>query len=238
MQVEIWSDVVCPWCHIGKRRLEAALAQFPHRDDVEVRWRSFELDPGAASEQADEPHRETDYRDRLARKYGTSPEQAQRMLAQMTAAAAAEGLDFRFDRARRANTFDAHQVIHLAGERGVQDAVTERLLTAYFSEGAAVGDREVLQQLAVQAGLDADEVGAALRDQRFAESVRADEEEAAKLGASAVPFFVVDRAYGISGAQPPEQLLRVLERAWSERQPLTALGSANDATACGPGGCA
>ena len=142
------------------------------------------------------------------------------MIDTMTVQAAAEGLDFRFDKAVRANTFDAHQVIHLAGLRGVQDAVKERLLRAYFTEGEAVGDRETLVRLAAEAGLDADEVRAALDDQRYAGAVRADEAEAGAIGISGVPFFVVDRKYGVSGAQPAEALLQVLERAWAERPPL------------------
>ncbi|WNV76680.1 DsbA family oxidoreductase [Geodermatophilus sp. DSM 44513] len=235
--MEIWSDVVCPWCHIGKRRFEAALARFPHRAAVEVQWRSFELDPGARSAPAGEPAAPTQYAERLARKYGTSVLGAQQMIDTMTQQAAAEGLDFRFDRAVQANTFDAHQVIHLAGERGVQDAVKERLLTAYFSEGEAVGDRETLVRLAAEAGLDADEVRAALADQRHAGAVRADEAEASALGISGVPFFVVDRRYGVNGAQPAEALLQVLERAWAERAPLIPVVSGGDGAVCGPDGC-
>ena len=235
VKVEIWSDVVCPWCHIGKRRFEAALERFPHRDAVEVEWRSFELDPGAPSAAAGEQVSPTEYAERLARKYGTSVPSAQQMTDHMTQQAAAEGLDFRFDKAVRANTFDAHQVIHLAGERGVQDAVEERLLTACFSEGEAVGDRETLVRLAAEAGLDADEVRAALEDQRYAGAVRADEAEAQALGISGVPFFVVDRKYGVNGAQPADALLQVLERAWSERTPLIPVIAGGEV--CGPDGC-
>ena len=157
------------------------------------------------------------------------------MTDHMTQQAAGEGLDFRFDRAVPANTFDAHQVIHLAAERGVQDAVKERLLTAYFSEGAAVGDRETLVRLAAEAGLDADEVRDALADQRYASAVRADEAEAGTLGISGVPFFVVDRKYGVNGAQSADALLQVLERAWAERSPLISVSS--DGAVCGPDGC-
>jgi len=244
VQIEIWSDVACPWCHVGKRRFEAALDRFEHRDQIEVEWKSFELDPGARSQQADEG----DYADRLARKYGTSRTGAQQMLDTMTAAAAAESLDFHFEKAIRANTFDAHQVIHLAGERGVQDAVKERLLRGHFSEGAALGDRTVLSRLAAEAGLDPDEVTAALEDQRYAAAVREDEAEAARLGISAVPFFVVNRKYGIAGAQPADQILEVLQQAWAEAHPLimvsgdpTVAGrhaAAESAPGCGPESCA
>jgi len=221
VKVEIWSDVVCPWCYVGKRRFEAGLAHFEHRDQVQVEWKSFELDPGAHSQSADGDSPAGDYADRLARKYGTSRSGAQQMLDTMTAAAAAEGLDFHFERAIKANTFDAHQVIHLAGERGVQDAVKERLLLAYFTEGEAVGDRSVLARLGADAGLDPDEVLAALDEQRYAGAVRDDESEASRLGVSAVPFFVVDRRYGIAGAQPAEEILQVLQQAWSQSHPVT-----------------
>jgi predicted DsbA family dithiol-disulfide isomerase len=236
MKVEIWSDVVCPWCHIGKKRFEAALARFPQRAEVEVEWKSFELDPEAVSATSAAG---SDYAERLGRKYGMSRAVAQQRLDDMTAAAAAEGLDFHFERAVRANTFDAHQVIHLAGERGVQDAVKERLLRAYFSEGEAVGDRETLVRLAAEAGLDAAEVRRALAEQTFAAAVRADEAEASALGIRGVPFFVIDRKYGVSGAQPPAELLEVLEAAWRETHPLLVSGGGDaDAPACGPDGCA
>lgn len=237
MQVEIWSDVVCPWCHVGKRRFEQALARFAHRESVEVVWRSFELDPGATSAGPGEEVRPGDYAERLGAKYGTSAADARRMVDTMTATAAAEDLDFRFDRAVRANTFDAHQVLHLAGARGVQDAVKERLLRAYFSEGEAVGDRAVLVRLAAEAGLPAQEVREALERQSYADAVRRDEAEARALGITGVPFFVVDRTYGVSGAQPAHVLLEVLQRAWSDSHPLTVVPAAAG-EACGPAGCA
>ena len=243
MKVEIWSDVVCPWCYIGKRRFEAALARFAHRDEVVVEWRSFELDPGATSSAAAEGADASGYADRLAAKYGTTRPEAQKMLDSMTAAAAAEGLDFRFDRAVAANTFEAHQLIHLAAAHGRQDEAKERLLRAYFTEGEAVGDREVLVRLAAELGLDAQETREALEQQRHAAQVRDDEAEATALGIRGVPFFVIDRTYGVSGAQPAEQLLEVLQRAWGETHPLTMVGSGtgertDDAAACGPDGCA
>ncbi len=237
MKVEIWSDVVCPWCYIGKRRFEAALDRFAHRDEIEVEWKSFELDPGARSASPDEDG--PDYADRLAKKYSTTRAGAQEMLDSMTLAAATEGIDLRFDLAVRANTFDAHQVIHLAAARGIQDQVKERLLRAYFTEGEPVGDHAALVRLAVDAGLDATEVEQMLEGRTYAEAVRADEAEAGALGISGVPFFVVDRRYGVSGAQPADQLLQVLERAWNESRPtLTMVGAEGDADACGPDGCA
>ena len=233
MKVEIWSDVVCPWCYIGKRRFEAALDRFEHRDDVEVEWKSFELDPGAHSAGS-----AGGYAERLAKKYSMSLAKAQDMLDSMTAAAAAEGLDFHFERAVASNTFDAHQVIHLAGLHGVQDQVKERLLRAYFTEGEPVGDRDALVRLAAEAGMDPAEVRQALDEQMYADAVRADQAEAASFGISGVPFFVVDRKYGVSGAQPAEALLQVLKRAWTESSPLImADAGSGDAIVCGPDGC-
>jgi predicted DsbA family dithiol-disulfide isomerase len=146
MRVEIWSDVVCPWCYVGKRNFEAALSRFEHRDEVEVIWRAFELDPSAPTE------REGDYATHLARKYGMSVDQARKMIATMTETGARAGAALDFERARPGNTFDAHRLIHLAGERGVQDAVKERFLRATFTDGEPIGDRSALLRLAVEAG--------------------------------------------------------------------------------------
>ena len=217
MQVEIWSDVVCPWCYVGKRRFEEALGRFPQAAEVAVVWKSFQLDPQAQSTLAGERHRPDEYAERLAAKYATSVGSAQRMIGSMTATAAADGLEFRFDRAVRANTFDAHQVLHLARLHGRQDEMKERLLRGYLSEGLAMGDREVLVDLASAAGLPAAEVRTALVQQTFAPEVLRDEAEARALGITAVPFFVVDRTYGVAGAQPADALLGVLEQAQQNR---------------------
>lgn len=229
MKVEIWSDVACPWCLIGKRRFEAALERFAHSDDIDVEWKSFELDRTARSRHTDGS--EADYADRLASKYGVSRTEAQEMLDSMTATGAAEGLDFRFDKAVKANTFDAHQLLHLAADCGIQGTVKERLLRAYFTEGEDIGDRSVLGRLGAEAGLDADEVRQVLDEQRYADAVRADESEASRLGVSAVPFFVVDRKYGIAGAQSADQILVVLRQSWSQTaHALTAVGAPADGT--------
>jgi predicted DsbA family dithiol-disulfide isomerase len=216
LKVEIWSDIACPWCYIGKRRFEAALAGFEHSDEVEVSWRSFELDPSAPRE------REGDRVEHLARKYGTSREQAQAMHEHMTGIAAGEGLDLRFDIARSGNTFDAHRLAHLAAAHGVQDAMQERLFRAYLSEGQVIGDPAVLERLALEVGLPEDEVRDVLAGDRYAGEVRGDEQLAASLAITAVPFFVVDRAIAASGAQPPELLRELLDRAWAQRSALAA----------------
>ncbi len=230
MHVEIWSDIACPWCYVGKRRLEAALERFEHADEVTVTWRSFELDPGAPAE------REGGNAANLARKYGTSVEQAQAMLDQMTQTAAGDGLDFHFERARSGNTFDAHRLVHLAATHGLQDAMKERLLRAYLTEGELVSDHATLRRLGVEAGLDEAEVVDTLASDRFAAEVRADEQTAAALGASAVPFFVVDRALGASGAHPPEALLDFLRQGWAKSHPA-AVPIVQGGEACGPDGC-
>lgn len=241
MKVEIWSDVVCPWCYIGKRRFEAALAAFEHAGDVEVEWHSFELDP--TTESALVAEQGVGHADLIAEKYGMPREQAEAAITSMTASAAAEGLEFHLEDSVRANTFDAHRVLHLAAARGLQGAVKERLMRAYFTDGRPVGDRATLVALAAEAGLDRAEVERVLAEGTYAEQVRADETEARGLGINGVPFFVVDRRYGVSGAQPADQLLAVLERAWSERAPLTMAGAPVQGghgadEACGPDGCA
>jgi predicted DsbA family dithiol-disulfide isomerase len=217
VDVEIWSDIACPWCYIGKRRFEAALAEFEHRDDVRVTWRSFELDPSAPLE------REGDGATRLAEKYGMPVERAREMQRQVTDTAAGEGLDFRLDIQRSGTTFDGHRVIHLAAEHGLQDAMKERLLHAYFTEGQLMSDHDTLVQLAVEVGLDEDEVRHVLATDRFADEVRGDERMAGQFGISAVPTFVVDRAIGASGAHPPEALIELLRQGWERRAPVPVI---------------
>jgi predicted DsbA family dithiol-disulfide isomerase len=215
MLVEIWSDIACPWCYIGKRRFEAALARFEHRDEVEVRWRSFELDPHAPAEP------EGDLAEALARKYGSTADHVRERWRSMTAMAAEDGLDMRFELVRRGNTFDAHRLTHLAAAHELTNALMERLFRAHHTEGRLLSDRAVLEELAVEAGLPAADVREALASDRHADDVRADERTAAELGISAVPFFVVDRALGASGAHPPEVLLHLLERGGSSSVPTS-----------------
>lgn len=232
MKVEIWSDVVCPWCYVGKRRFETALRRFEHRDEVDVTWRAFELDPAAPR------RRQREYPEHLAAKYGVSLAEAQGMIDRMTETAVSAGLDFRFDAAKPGNTFDAHRLTHLAADRGAADAIVERLFSATFSEGEAIGERDVLVRLAADEGLDPSEVAETLASDAYASAVRADEREAAALGIHAVPFFVVDRTYGVSGAQSAEVLLGVLERAWADgRRPLLVTG-AGEVPGCEDDSCA
>lgn len=230
MHVEIWSDIACPWCYVGKRRFEAALAGYEHRDEVSVTWRSFELDPTAPAE------RTVDGVTHLAEKYGTSRDEALAMHARMTETAAADGLDFRFDLARAGNTFDAHRLIHLAAAHGKQDAMKERLMRAYLTEGELISDAATLQRLGLEAGLPADEVSDVVSTDRYADAVREDEQTARRIGINAVPFFVVDRAVGASGAHPPEQLVELLRQARA-RNPPVPVAAAADTCAVDGSGC-
>ena len=229
MQLEIWSDIACPWCYVGKRRIEAALAEFPHADEVTVTWRSFELDPEAPSERPGEGAAH------LADKYGMTLEQAHASQSQLAATAAGDGIEMHFERQRMGNTFDGHRLVHLAAQSDLQDAMKERLMRAYFTEGALVSDHETLVALAQEVGLDPQSARATLESDRFADAVRADERDAAALGISAVPTFVVDRALGASGAQPPAQLLALLAEG-RERSATAAVVTGAGET-CGPDGC-
>jgi len=231
MTVEIWSDIVCPWCYIGKRRFESALARFAHREQVAIIWRSFELDPRA-------PQRTLgSLTDMLARKIGVSSAQAATMNAQVSALAAKEGLDYRLDRAQHGNTFDAHRLIHLAAAHQRQGAAKERLLRAYFCDGLPISDHETLVAIGVELGIAADEVRAMLTSAAYADAVRADERRATALGISGVPFFVIDAQYGVSGAQAPEVFLDTLEQVWAKSHPLTNISTTAEAGSCDDGSC-
>ncbi len=208
MEVEIWSDINCPWCYLGKRRFEAALARFEHADAVNVTWRSFELDPDAPAEQPGNGAA------MLSEKYGIPPERALAMEENLTATAAADGLEYDLVHARIGSTFDAHRLVHLAQRHGLQDAMKERLFRARFTDGKLVSDHATLVELAREVGLDSSEVAAVLAGDEYGDAVREDEATAIRFGISGVPMFVVDRAFGASGAQPPEQLLALLRHGW------------------------
>jgi predicted DsbA family dithiol-disulfide isomerase len=210
MQVEIWSDVVCPWCYLGKRRFEKALESFAHRHEVEVVYRSFELDPWAV------PGVTTPTVESLATKYGMSAEQAHAAQRQMEARAAQDGLTFHMEGLRSGNTHDAHRLLQLAKHRGLQAELTERLHQAYFTEQLSIFDHASLTDLAAEVGLDRDEAARVLASNEYDVEVQADEAMARSLGATGVPFFVIDRRYGISGAQPAETITEILDRAWAD----------------------
>ncbi len=236
MNVEIWSDVVCPFCYIGKRKFEGALAQFNHRDDVEITWHSYQLMPDAPL------HAEGNIHDVLAAKFGGDRARARAMNDHVTNEAAAVGLRYDFDRAQPTNTFDAHRFSHLAAAHGLQDAAEEHLFAAYFTEGRHIGEPDTLREIASEIGLAPEAVTTMLASDAYAAEVNADIAEAREIGITGVPFFVIDRQYGVSGAQPTETFLQVLQQVWAESHPLTILGNqpaANAADAdCADGVCA
>ncbi len=235
LSVEVWSDVACPWCYVGKRRLERALFAFPHADRVQVRYRAFQLDPSAPA--LDDGSRSQ--AERLAQKYGTTRAQAQSMIDRLVQVAAQEGLAMNFEILRSGNTFDAHRLLQLARARGLGAELKERFLKGYFCEGARLGVHEDLLRLASEVGLEPDEVQGVLASDLYAREVRADLEQARSHGISGVPFFVIGR-YGVSGAQPAELLGEALSKAWDEAD--DAAGDpreegVSEGAVCGADGC-
>lgn len=206
MQIEIWSDVICPWCYIGKRRFETALAQVEDRSNINVIWRSFELDPNAPRQH------QGALNEMLSRKYYVSLQQADEMSARVTAQAKEVGLEYRLTHARPGNTFDAHRLLHFAADKKLGDQAIETIMHAYFSESLPVGDRAALAKLAPQFGIAESEALEMLASDQYSETVRADELRAANFGITGVPFFVFDEKSGISGAQPVEVFIKALQQ--------------------------
>ncbi|TXH23846.1 MAG: DsbA family oxidoreductase [Elusimicrobia bacterium] len=211
MVIGIWSDVLCPFCYIGKRELEGALEEFEHRDKVRVEWRSFELDPHATK------GGEQDTYAMLVERYGISHEEAVQRVQGVVQRAASVGLTFRMDLAKPTNSFDAHRLLQLAKQQGLGDAMKERLLHAYFTEGLHIADHEVLQKLAAEVGLEATMVTALLSSDHLADEVRNDELEARRYGVQGVPFFVLDERLAVRGAQARSTFLAALRQAWDTR---------------------
>ena len=217
MEIHIWSDIVCPWCYLGKRRFEHALALFDHRDEVHVTHRSFQLDPSRPR------HETTNRRAMLRSKYQLTDDKVREMDARMERLAEIEGLEYHLaETGVTGNTLDAHQLLQLGKERGVQDAVIERLYRAYFTEQRSVFERPSLVELAREAGLDEAEARDVLERDAYVNAVAADVNEARLLGVSGVPFFVIDRRYGVSGAQATEVFSEALLRAWEETEPASS----------------
>ncbi|MEO8698769.1 MAG: DsbA family oxidoreductase [Kofleriaceae bacterium] len=212
LQLDIWSDIACPWCYIGKRHLEQALSTFEHAADVEIHWHAFELDPSAPRIRDSSQT----YAERISKKYGVSTAQGQQMIDRVIGTAEKSGLQFRYDVIKPGNTFDAHRLLHWAHGQGRQGELKERLLRGYMTEGAAIGDPDVLVTLAAEAGLDATEARAILDGDRYTAEVRSDERLAQELGITGVPFFVMAGRIGVSGAQPAEVLRDALAKAWTE----------------------
>lgn len=231
MDVEIWSDVMCPFCYIGKRKFENALSQFPHKDQVNVVWKSFQLNPDMKTEPG------KNINQYLADIKGWSLKEAKRMNDRVTAMASEVGLSYDFDKAVVANSWDAHRLIQLAKQHGLGDAAEERLFRAYFTEGRDTSDHTTLLELGTEIGLNAVDVEQLLQSNQFAEAVSRDIYEAQQVGARGVPFFVLDRRYAVSGAQQPETFLGALNKAWSDWEkanPVVA-SEATDGPTCTPG---
>jgi predicted DsbA family dithiol-disulfide isomerase len=223
MKIEVWSDIACPWCYIGKHRLDTALSSFAHAVGVEVVWRSYQLDPDAPRVS------DMNLNQILSEKHGLPPAQAVAMNDRLRQMGAKEGLTYRFDIARYGNSFDAHRLIHLARRHGLQSAMEDRLFAAYFGEGRALGDHATLLALTLDAGLPDAEVRDVLKGDAFADQVRADTEEARRLNVRGVPFVVIDRKYALPGTQPVEVIGDALRQAWAEAHPIKALAAAGDA---------
>jgi predicted DsbA family dithiol-disulfide isomerase len=233
MNVEIWSDVVCPWCYIGKRRFERALASFAHPQEVTVTYRSFELAPDAPAQ------RTGTHAEHLAGKYGMTIAEAEQANRTMTQRAAGDGLEFRFDLIRGGNTFDAHRLLQLAKDHGLQPEMKERLMRATFTEGLPIADKPTLARLAADAGLPAAEAQAVLDGDAYTGAVRADEQQAVRYGITGVPFFAADGKYAVAGAQPAEVLLRLLQQAYDDSsRPAPATSDASPNATGGGDSCA
>ncbi|MDX9751209.1 MAG: DsbA family oxidoreductase [Flavobacteriales bacterium] len=211
MTVEVWSDVVCPFCYIGKREFESALARFAHKDQVQVVWKSFELDPDAPDRS---PH---DMYGMLVSRYGGTREEARARVAGVVERAKTVGLHYDMDAAVIGSSFHAHRLLQFAKTKGLGGAAKERLFRAYFTEGAHIADKAVLQRLAEEIGLDAAGAADVLGSDAFTDAVRADQQRAREVGVRGVPFFVIDGTYSVNGAQRSDRFLAALEQAWGAR---------------------
>lgn len=231
MKIEIWSDIACPFCYIGERHLELALESFDHRDDVEIVPRAFELDPTAA------PGEHRPMADALAAKFGTTPAQVSAMQRGIADKAHAVGLEFDTSTASVSNTFDAHRLVHLAREAGLDRELLAALMRGYFAHGLHVGDHEALVAVATQVGLDEARVRAVLSGTDYADDVRSDESRARTLGISGVPFFLIDGTYGLSGAQPVAAFRSALDEVWAKQHPVQLVGTDTADGVCADGSC-
>lgn len=213
MKVEIWSDIVCPFCYIGKRKFEKALDGFGSKDKVEILWRSFQLDPDMEYVPGQSVH------EYLGKRKGVSTEQGKKMNDSMAKMAEEVGLEYNFDKAIISNTRDAHRLLHLAKSKGLQNEMKERLFKAYYTEGKNIGEAKTLVQLGMEVGLPEDEISNMLHADRYKEEVLQDQHIAAQIGARGVPFFVFNDKYAVSGAQPTDVFTEVLNKVWAEEKP-------------------
>lgn len=214
MKVEIWSDVVCPFCYIGKRKFEKALEGFDGKEKVEIEWRSFQLDPDMQYVPGQSVH------EYLGKRKGVTSKEGKQMNDSMAAMAKEVGLQYNFDKAIVSNTFDAHRLLHLAKKHGVQNEMKERLFAAYYTEGKNIGALDTLIQLGEEVGLAASEIKTTLQSDAFSKEVEQDQYEAQQVGVRGVPFFVFNNKYAVSGAQPTELFQQVLDKVWEEEKPV------------------
>ncbi|AOZ98892.1 MULTISPECIES: DsbA family oxidoreductase [Flavobacterium] len=233
LKIQIWSDIMCPFCYIGKRRLENAISQFGHQDAIEIEWKSFQLDPNFIASDDD------NLVEHLAEKYRKDKDWAIEMLENMTQNAANSGLEFHFEKSVMANSLNAHRLLHLAKKQNLGSELKELLFKAYFTDGKDVNNKETLKQLGIQVGLNVDKVDEVLNSNSFTREVEEDMQMAQKIGVQGVPFFVFDNKYAISGAQHVETFVKTLEKVWEEGQfesKITIL-NATSADSCGIDGC-
>lgn len=233
LRIQIWSDIMCPFCYIGKRRLENAITQFGHQDAIEIEWKSFQLDPNFIASEDD------NLVEHLAEKYRKDKEWAIEALDNMTQNAANSGLEFHFEKAIMANSFNAHRLLHLAKQHHLSSELKELLFKAYLTDGKDINDKETLKQLGIQIGLNAYEIDEVLNSNSYSKEVKEDIQMAQKIGIQGVPFFVFDNKYAVSGAQHVETFVKTLEKVWKEgdfESKITILNSENT-DACGIDGC-
>ena len=233
LKVQIWSDIMCPFCYIGKRRIEEALQNFEHKENVEIEWKSYQLDASFVASPED------NMVEHLAEKYRKESDWAQNMLDNMTENAKAAGLDFHFEKAVLANSFNAHRLLHLAKKYNLANDLEELLFKAYLTEGKNVNDLDTLSKLGIEVGLDAEAIAQVLNSDTYGAEVQQDQEEANAIGVQGVPFFVLDNKYAISGAQPATAFLETLEKVWQEGKFESKVTLLNTTTAnsCDINGC-
>jgi predicted DsbA family dithiol-disulfide isomerase len=233
LKVQIWSDVMCPFCYIGKRKIEEALNQFENRNAVTIEWKSFQLDPSFVATPNES------IVDHLAEKYNKDRFWAQNMIENMTENAKNSGLDFHFEKAILANSLNAHRLLHLAKKNNLSNELEELLFKAYLTDGKDVNDLDTLQSLGLEIGLDKEAIDHVLHSDVYANEVRKDQEEAQAIGVTGVPFFVFDNKYAVSGAQATDVFLKTLEKSWEEGNFETKLNlqNTNDENSCSIDGC-
>lgn len=233
LKIQIWSDIMCPYCYIGKRRIEGALAQFEHKNSVEIEWKSFQLDSNFIASEDD------DMVEHLATKYQKDKEWAQEMMDSMTENAKNSGLDFHFEKAVMANSFNAHRLLHLAKKYNLSNELEELLFKAYLTDGKNINDLATLSELGLHVGLEIKEIEAVLQSDAYAKEVKEDILEAQSIGVQGVPFFVLDNKYAVSGAQHVETFVKTLEKVWEEGNFVSkpTLLNTTDGDSCGIDGC-